>query len=147
MNLYSLLPLTGIVANLLLGFYIYYRIRKGLLSSMYLVLSLFLSVWAIGNFGMFTIPNPEIAFQVNQLAILGAIWVGPTFLHFVSIFIGTKFPRKPFHYVLLYLPALIISYYGLAFNLIADHVEPTYWGYVAPPPSFLYIVMQSMFLV
>ena len=50
MNLYALLPLTAIFANLILGIYILYRNPKAKLNIIYGLFAFAVAAWSLGTF-------------------------------------------------------------------------------------------------
>ncbi len=70
---------------------------------------------------------------------MGSIW--PFFvvlvLHFALVFVGSKWLKNKFTYVLLYLPAFLFSFISLTTNLINAPPIVGLWGFEDPPAGTL----------
>jgi PAS domain S-box-containing protein len=78
---------------------------------------------------------------------VSGLWplVPPILLHISLIFTGkTEILKNKFTYLLLYVPAIIISFYALDTNLLLQGIIKEYWGwtYVFPRDSLIFDVMS-----
>lgn len=83
---------------------------------------------------------------------LSGLWplVPPILLHISLIFTGkTEILKNKFTYLLMYVPAIIISAYAVTTNLLLQGILKEYWGwtYVFPQNSLIFNVMSLWTLI
>jgi len=87
MNLHSLPPLLGGMANPILGVLIFLR-NKSLLNRIFMLLCFLIGLWNIHEFGLYIAPNPQFAMYWARVFGLGLMLIPPVFLNFVMAFTG-----------------------------------------------------------
>ena len=145
MNLYALLPLATLFANLLLGIYILYRDPKAKLNRLYALFAFAVTIWALGTFLTFTALTSGEALYQERLTQLGLSLMPALLLHFFLVFTKSEFISRKRFYMPLYLPALFFIFVNFTTNLITKSATSSWWGYnlVTGPlyiPSVFYII-------
>ncbi len=129
MNLYSLPPLAAILANLSVGFYVFYINPKSNLNRLFGLFSLSLALWSLGTYLQFISTSVLDAFFWNRISTLGAVLTSLFLFHFVLVYSKNKFAFRKILLFFLYLSGFLIIYLDFATNLLAVSMNKLYWGY------------------
>ena len=92
-------------------------------------------------------------FQTAYLWLkISGLWplVPPILLHISLIFTGkTEILKNRFTYILMYVPAVVISFYAMDTNLLLQGIVDEYWGwtYVFPKDSLIFTIMSLWTLI
>ncbi len=146
-NVFSLLPLVALFANVILGLYITYRNPRETLTRLYILVVFSVAIWSAANFFAFTASSAGEAEFMNRFVSIGSL-LSPVFLlHFFLVF-TRKVPRR-LYTALLYVPAAIFLVIDFATLLITESAEAAYWGYriihgAAYVPETIYMVIYAV---
>ncbi len=148
-NVFSLLPLVALFANLILGLYILYRNPRDTLSRLYALVVFSLVVWSAANFLAFIASSAEEAAFINKFVSIGSLLAPAFILHFFLVFTRKVKPIKWLYVALLYVPAAIFLVIDFATPLITESAEASYWGYriihgAAYIPETMYMVIYAV---
>ncbi len=144
MNAYALISLIAFMLCFFLGNFIYYRNPKSHLNKMVGILCILVGFLAFVEFEY----RQAYSFQSAYLWLkISTLWpfVPAILLHISLIFTKkTEFLKNKFTYLLIYLPALIISALGLTTNLLINGALDEYWGwtYTFPQYPILFYLMS-----
>ena len=144
MNIYSYLSLCAFFLCFFLGNFIYHKNSKSQLNIMIGILCFVVGFLAFAEFQY----RQTTDFQTAYLWLkVSGLWplVPPILLHISLIFTGkTEILKNKFTYLLLYVPAIIISFYAMDTNLLLQGIIKEYWGwtYVFPRDSLIFDVMS-----
>lgn len=150
MKFYELIPLTAVVTNLALTFFVMTRDLRSTLNRVYLLWGLSLTVWNLGTFFMFSVKDEADARLWSVFLHYGVIFLPISLLHLSSLIAQVKLPRwLPLLYGWFGLLALSnafgqftsgVRYLGDAyFYSVAGH---GFWAFVAS-----YVVVTSATVV
>jgi len=120
MNLHSVPPLLGGIANPMLGILVFLR-RKNEINRIFMLLCVTIGIWNIHEFGLYIAPDALFAMYWARVFGLGLMLVPPVFLHFVMTFTG-DITRKAkwivlgsyligFTFVILFWTGLLVTEY------------------------------------
>lgn len=129
MNLYSLLPLAAVLANLSVGFYIFYINPKNNLNRLFGLFSLSLALWSLGTYLQFISNSVLDAFFWKRISTLGAVLTALFLFHFVLVYSKNKFTFKKATLIFFYLLGLLIVSIEFTTNLLSTAMYKFYWGY------------------
>jgi hypothetical protein len=118
MNLHSLPPLLGGIANPILGFLVFLR-NRNFLNKIFMLLCVVIGLWNIHEFGLYIAPDPLFAKYWARVFGLGLMLIPPVFLHFVITFTGDKIKISKwivFGSYLIGLAFVILFWTGLLVN-------------------------------
>ena len=120
MNIYPLAPLLAFVISLSLAIFIWFRDRRSPLNRIFALFCIFAAYEALTDFGYRQAGDLQTAnFWLKMWAFWPLVFV--TLLHFILVF--TKQSRLLRHkatYLLLYVPALAISFIDLSTDLLTS---------------------------
>lgn len=126
MSFYALSALINGIASSALGLFVYFRNRKGIVNRCYGLTTVTIAIWSYGYFFW------QISTQENQALfwcrafMIGAIFIPPTYLHFVLALLNIYKQKK----------RLINSLYILAFVFLIFNFTPLFIRGVSPRPLF-----------
>ena len=149
MNIYSYVSLSAFFLCFFLGNFIYHKNSRSQLNIMIAVLCFLVGFLAFAEFQY----RQTTDFQTAYLWLkLSGLWplVPPILLHISLIFTGkTEILKNKFVYLLMYVPAIIISIYAVTTNLLLQGILKEYWGwtYVFPQNSLIFSVMSIWTLI
>ena len=118
MNLHSLPPLLGGIANPILGVLVFLR-KKNELNKIFMFLCLGIGLWNIHEFGLYIAPDRIFAIYWARIFGLGLMLIPAVFLHFVMTFTGDKSKKAKwivFGSYLIGLAFVILFWTGLLVN-------------------------------
>ena len=132
-----------------LGNFIYHKNSKSQLNIMIALLCILVGFLAFAEFQYRQTTDFETAYLWLKIS---GLWpfVPAILLHISLIFTGkTNILKNKFTYLLIYLPALIISFYAIDTNLLLQGILKEYWGwtYVFPENSILFNIMSAWTLI
>src|SRR4030042_2102668 len=141
MNIFSLLSFLAAVVYICLGFYAWRKEPRLRLTQVFFLQCLSLAVWAFSYAFDVQAPNKEILWFWYKMSSLGWCTIGGITLHFFMLLCGKeKLLKKPWVYLFLHLPGLVLIYRALAGVVIAKDFIPGALGWieVPAPDSFWY---------
>ncbi|ADZ08700.1 signal transduction histidine kinase [Methanobacterium lacus] len=144
MNIYSYVSLSAFFLCFFLGNFIYHKNSRSQLNIMIAVLCFLVGFLAFTEFQY----RQTTDFQTAYLWLkLSGLWplVPPVILHISLIFTGkTEVLKNKLTYLLMYVPAIIISIYAVTTNLLLQGILKEYWGwtYIFPQNSAIFNVMS-----
>ncbi len=150
MNFYGILPLVAIFANAYICAYIFRKNPKEKLNRFFSLFALSLVIWSIGDLGVFSAKNMEVAILGSRIAGVGASLTSVFLLHFCIVFTNSWRFRKKGYLFLLYVPTILFIALNVLTSLVTKSVEPTYWGFYAVKGALyfvftLYVSTYSIF--
>ena len=128
MNMYILLPVLGLIANISLTLYIAYAGLKNILNKLFVLVTLSLIFWSVSYIFVFAGPENQTVLLWVKVTTTMAIFTATFLLHFFFEF--TKVFNKKY-YLTLYIPAVIFVFLNSTTNLVTSGVELQWWGYAA----------------
>ena len=141
MNLFTILSFLSAATYLCLGLYAW-RKEPGLrLTKVFFLQCLSLSVWAFFYAPVFQAPNKETLWFWYKMSSLGWCTIGGITLHFFMLLCGKeRLLKKPWIYIFLYLPGLILVYQAWTGIVVTKDFIPGALGWieVPAPDSFWY---------
>ncbi|HML05059.1 MAG TPA: histidine kinase N-terminal 7TM domain-containing protein, partial [Methanobacterium sp.] len=142
MNIFAIISFLAFILCFFLGNFIYHKNPKNQLNIMILILCSLVGVLALVEFEYRQASTFETAYFWLQISGLWPI-VPAVLLHISLIFTKSKILMNKFIYIILYLPALIISYLAINTNLLLSGIVQEYWGwtYAIPKDMTLYNIM------
>lgn len=146
-NVFSLLPLVAVFANVILGLYITYRNPRETLTRLYILVVFSVAIWSAANFFAFTASSADEAAFMNKFVSIGSL-LSPVFLlHFFMVF--TRKVPKRLYVALMYVPAAFFLVIDFTTPLITESAEAAYWGYriihgAAYVPETMYMVIYAV---
>ncbi|MDI6724968.1 MAG: histidine kinase dimerization/phosphoacceptor domain -containing protein [Methanobacterium sp.] len=144
MNIYALISFIAFMVCFFLGNFIYHKNPKSQLNIMVAILCLLVGFLAFTEFEYRQAYNYETAYFWLKASTLWPI-VPSILLHIAIIFTKKSyFLKNKLNYLLIYLPAIIITALGLTTNLLISGALKQYWGwtYVIPDNSTLFNIMS-----
>ncbi|MCX6744404.1 MAG: PAS domain S-box protein [Candidatus Parcubacteria bacterium] len=129
MNPYALLPLTGMLANLILAFYIIKKNSASLTNRLYGLAALSLTLWSLGNFLNYSATTLPAAFYWDKISTLGSALTVIFLLYFCLCFTKNKLLTNKYFAFFLFLPALLFIPSDFLFNTISKSIEVVWWGH------------------
>jgi PAS domain S-box-containing protein len=130
MNGYALLPLLGMISNVILGIYILTKDHQRQINRLCALLIFTMAFWAFGEILIFTSPAINRALFWDKVNTFCGAMFGVLVLHFILIFTNNKFIIRKYQLLYLYTPALLVGALALGTGLISSNmVERTPWGY------------------
>lgn len=144
MNIYALISFIAFMVCFFLGNFIYHKNPKSQLNIMVAILCLLVGFLAFTEFEYRQAYNYETAYFWLKASTLWPI-VPSILLHIAIIFTKKSyFLKNKLNYLLIYLPATIITALGLTTNLLISGALKQYWGwtYVIPDDSTLFNIMS-----
>lgn len=131
LNLFSLLSILAFSIYVYLGLYAFYLEPKARLNRILLVLSLDLALWAFAYAFVYSAPNKEVLWIWFKISAIGWCFIGGIGLHFMLILSQhADFLKKPWVYLLLYVPGLVFLFRAWTGILTARDFIPTPLGWV-----------------
>ena len=149
MNIFSYISLLAFLVCFFLGSFIYHKNSKSQLNIMIALLCILVGFLAFAEFQYRQTLDFETAYLWLKISGLWPL-VPAILLHISLIFTGKKNILKNKNiYLLIYVPALIISFYAIDSNLLLQGILKEYWGwtYVFPEKSALFSIMSAWTLI
>ncbi len=146
MNVYSVLPLISLFANLFLAFYILYIDPKKRVNQVYIFIALSLSVWSIAHFYLFNASSLAEANLWNIVATAGAVFSAIFMFHFSLVFAKVKISKIIFLFLfIIYVIGGLFAFAEFNTSLLTQEMMPSYWGFKETPgPGY---ILLSLFLI
>ena len=144
MNIFSYISLIAFLLCFFLGNFIYHKNSKSQLNIMIALLCILVGFLAFAEFQYRQTTDFQTAYVWLKISGLWPI-VPAVLLHISLIFTGkTDILKNKFTYLLIYIPAIIISFYAVDTNLMLMGILKEYWGwtYVFPENSLLFDIMS-----
>ena len=144
MNIFSYISLIAFLLCFFLGNFIYHKNSKSQLNLMIALLCILVGFLAFAEFQYRQTTDFQTAYVWLKISGLWPI-VPAVLLHISLIFTGkTDILKNKFTYLLIYFPAIIISFYAVDTNLMLMGILKEYWGwtYVFPENSLLFNIMS-----
>ena len=144
MNIFSYISLIAFLLCFFLGNFIYHKNSKSQLNLMIALLCILVGFLAFAEFQYRQTTDFQTAYIWLKISGLWPI-VPAVLLHISLIFTGkTDILKKKSTYLLIYIPAIIISFYAVDTNLMLMGILKEYWGwtYVFPENSLLFDIMS-----
>ncbi|MBZ2164739.1 sensor histidine kinase [Methanobacterium spitsbergense] len=144
MNIFSYISLIAFLLCFFLGNFIYHKNSKSQLNLMIALLCILVGFLAFAEFQYRQTTDFQTAYIWLKISGLWPI-VPAILLHISLIFTGkTDILKNKFTYLLIYIPAIIISFYAVDSNLMLMGILKEYWGwtYVFPENSLLFDIMS-----
>jgi signal transduction histidine kinase len=105
----ALVPLFGFVCNLVLAFFVLSRAPKATQNRVYFFLGLFISVWNLGQFFLFTTASADVALFWVRFLWVGVVFIPMLLFHLSMLLADTRVGRViPAIYGFLWLLALTV---------------------------------------
>ena len=120
MNVHSLPPLLGAIANPILGLFVFLRNRNGV-NKVFMGLCLVVGLWNVHEFGLYIAPHRLFAIYWGRVFGLGLMLIPPVFLHFTMKFIGDKAKRTRWIISGGYLIAIVFVVFFWSGLLVKDY--------------------------
>jgi len=150
MNLFTILSFLSAAIYLCLGLYAW-RKEPGLrLTKIFFLQCLSLAAWAFFYAPVFQAPNKETLWFWYKMSSLGWCTIGGITLHFFMLLCGKeRLLKKPWIYIFLYLPGLILVYQAWTGIVVTKDFIPGALGWieVPAPDSFWYWFHVSNLLI
>jgi len=128
MNFYALSALINGIATSALGIFVYAKNRKGIVNRCYGLTTIFIGIWSYSYF-FWQISTQEIpALFWCRALMVGAIFIPPTYLHFVFSLLDLYREKKK----------VLIFYYILGFIFFILNFTPLFIKSVSPKLFFRY---------
>lgn len=149
MNVFSFVSLAAFLLCFFLGNFIYHKNPKNQLNIMIAILSILVGFLAFVEFQYRQTTDFETAYLWLRVS---GLWpfVPAILLHIALIFTGkNKILANKLTYILIYIPAIVISYFAIDTNLILVGIVREYWGwtYIFPENSTLFMIMSGWTLL
>lgn len=144
MNVYAILPLISLFANLFLCFYVLHIDLKNRTNQLFGLFTFSLAVWSIGHFYMFTASSTAEAMMWKNIPTIGAIFTAIFLLHFSLVFTKNKYANKLILLVPIYLVGCILVLIEFTTTLFTESMKITYWG-ISKTTGLFYPVL-SLFI-
>ncbi len=144
MNIFSYISLIAFLLCFFLGNFIYHKNSKSQLNLMIALLCILVGFLAFAEFQYRQTTDFQTAYIWLKISGLWPI-VPAVLLHISLIFTGkTDILKNKSTYLLIYIPAIIISFYAVDTNLMLMGILKEYWGwtYVFPENSLLFDIMS-----
>ncbi len=144
MNIFSYISLIAFLLCFFLGNFIYHKNSKSQLNLMIALLCILVGFLAFAEFQYRQTTDFQTAYVWLKVSGLWPI-VPAVLLHISLIFTGkTDILKNKFTYLLIYIPAIVISFYAVDTNLMLIGILKEYWGwtYVFPENSLLFDIMS-----
>src|SRR5665647_1211583 len=151
MNVYAIMSLVALCANLLVGFYVLTRGPRNTLNRLYFAVMMSLAVWSVGEFMMRISQTGTSALWGSCIAAVGWCFVGGFFVLFALAFSDNiKAVRDRRVQLACLLPGLAVLALTWSTHTIFKDFTKSYWGFeeVAGSlrlPSKLFVV--AMFII
>lgn len=142
MNIYALLSLSAFIICFFLGNFIYHKNPWSRLNILIAFLSIFTGFLAFIEFEYRLVETAQTAFFWLKISTLWPL-VPSLLLHISLVFTKSVYLKNKLIYILIYLPAIIISAFGLSTNLLIGGALKEYWGwtYALPADMTLFNIM------
>ncbi len=144
MNIFSYISLTAFLICFFLGNFIYHKNSKSQLNIMIAVLCILVGFLAFAEYQYRQTLDFETAYLWLRISGLWPL-VPSVLLHISLIFTGrTNILKNKLTYVIIYVPAIIISILAVDTNLLLQGIVKEYWGwtYIFPVNSLLFDIMS-----
>jgi diguanylate cyclase (GGDEF)-like protein/PAS domain S-box-containing protein len=150
MNILTIFSLLASVIYFALGFYAWGREPRSRLTQVFFLQCLSLTIWAFSYAFVYQAPGKESLWFWYRMSSLGWCTIGGITLHFFLLLWGKeKLLKKPWVYILLYLPGLILVYQVWNGVVVTKDftLGPLGWAEIPAPESFWYWFHISNLLV
>ena len=145
MNIFSIISLIAFFLCFFLGNFIYHKNSKSQLNKMIALLCILVGFLSFVEFQYRQTSDFETAYLWLKISGLWPL-VPAMLLNIALIFTGkTELLKNKFNYILIYGPAIILSFYAIDSNLLLNGILKEYWGwtYVFPEKSIFFILMSA----
>ncbi len=137
--------------NLYLGLYVFFLDKKSKTNRIFIVLSIIQAIWSFLGIFLYSADDKKIVMMIFDAGWFLVISYFPVMLHF-CIAISKIVKMKPWYYIVIYLPALILMYRSQsAFLLWKDLIkENNYWYFIISVNSaweYFYIIYYHICLI
>jgi diguanylate cyclase (GGDEF)-like protein/PAS domain S-box-containing protein len=128
MNGLALVMFFSFMIYLGVGIYVLFVDRKSALNKAFFALNMCFAIWSFALVFFLTAPDKDSALFWDMVASIGYNSFASIVLHFFLLYTGkTRFLKKWWSYIIIYLPVAIISIVKLAFNSdVNDYVFGSY---------------------
>ena len=136
-----------------LGLFVYLKNRRGLANVFFFQWLMALSIWHLGSALTYFVETPGAGLFASRLAHAGAIFIPPTFLHFIISFLGLDKAKRGFIATSYTVAVLLeMSNFTPFFIHHAARLSYNYYGvpgvlYLVFVLFFFSIVVYSLFLL
>jgi len=143
MNIFALISLIAFMICFFLGNFIYHRNPKSQLNRIITLLSILVGFLAFVEFSYRQAETVQTAFFWLKISTLFP-FVPALLLYISLIFTESKYLKNKLTYLVIYIPAIILSILGLTTNiLIAEPVKHSWgWFYTIPADPTIYIIFS-----
>jgi PAS domain S-box-containing protein len=142
MNLYAITSLFAFMVCFFLGSFIYHQKKDNSLNKIVALLSISIGFLVLVEFLYRQATDYQTAYFWLKVSTLWP-FIPAILLNIALIFTNQKIIKHKLTYVLIYLPAVLISGIALSTNLLLDGITHTYWGWTYNFPqnmAFFYIM-------
>ena len=151
MNILSLLSIFTFMINVYLGLHVFFLDRKSKVNRLFLVLSLIQAIWTFIAIFVYSAESRDMVLSIVKISYFIIVPYFALVLHF-CLTITKIGSLKAWHYMLLYLPVVILIYSVPSSNLLyKDAVKVNdYWTYVISADSlwsYFYIAYYNLYLI
>ena len=158
MNSFAWSSILTFILSLGLGGLVYYRNKKRLLNRLWFAVSMSISLWSLGLFGIVISKNMLIALAWQNLLDVSAIFVAAFFLHFTLVLVDLN-RTNPKKYKTIILTSYLITFALLIFSFtpyfkkgVSPVLNFNYWInpgilYLLFPIIFACYILYSIFLL
>ena len=146
MRVAALIPLIGCVFNLFLAVFVFSRAPRATQNRVYFFLGVFISVWNLGQFFLFTTTSPDVAQFWVRFLWVGVIFIPMLLFHLSMLIAQTKVGRViPVIYALL--GALVLTVPTQFFIKGVHHLGRSGWYAYAGPGLYLAMLPFSLMFI
>lgn len=128
MNYYVLLPMFGMLANVILGTYVISLNPRDRLNRIFAYVSASLALWSFCDILFFISKDPQTATKWDRLTAFGATFAVSILLHFFIVFTKVKITLFK-TCLILYIPAMLLIGLIISTDLVIKSAVPADWGY------------------
>lgn len=147
MNVYSILPLISLFANLLLCFFVLNINPKNRLNQLLALFMFSLALWSIGHYYMFTASSNADAMLWKNIPTMGSIFTGIFLFHFSLFFIKNKYASKILFLLPLYIFGCLLVFIEITTPFLTESMKSTYWGMAKNTAAFYPVLSLFIFLI
>ena len=145
MNVYSLFPFLAFLSNLFLGLYLLLINRHEKRNLLFFGVCVFLSLWSLSHYMMFTVSFAEEALFWDRLSTVASSFQGVFLLHFVLVFTRSRFEKSFFLLAFLYGSAAIFSFLDFFTSFFTASIVEQYWGFsTISGPWYVVLALYTM---
>ncbi len=133
MNYYALLPISGVIPNIILILIVLYRNWKCPANRAYALTAFFTALWSLSVAFTFAAPDTETALLWDNISSSIVVFGASSFFTFFLVFTNADKKRRKYYIAVVYSLSAVIAVIALTTKLVTDHMETSYWGYITVP--------------